>query len=467
MKKLGPTLLAITVAVSLMSWAAPGASPKEFEISIKPASILSAADELVLNPIADSYIDSDSPSDNFGGSGYLDVRSAIYDSGYFENEYEVSYLKFDLSSIPQGSTINSAELQLYAWYTSDVTAHVGAHYCQDNTWSEIGITWSNAPGYVAKATDIVDIAFDDEWYSWDVTGDVQKGLSNGALTEVVKSERTASGYESVSFRSKDTYREDEVPRLVISISENNPPNLPTNPSPANHATEVAIDVDLSWTGGDPNVGDTVTYNVYFGTSDTPPLVSEGQTGMTYDPGTLQNYATYYWKIIAKDNHAASTTGPLWDFTTFSAPGPNQAPNTPTNPFPENGATVFTPVTLSVLVSDPDGDAMNVTFYDASDGSVIDTDTSVASGGRAEVTWSGLVTHPTYSWCVIACDSEPLCTTSGTWWTFTAGEEWDLWVYDENHDGKIQKNEAIKAVQDYFDGKISKAQAIEVVMLYFG
>jgi len=44
---------------------------------------------------------------------------------------------------------------------------------------------------------------------------------------------------------------------------------------------------------------------------------------------------------------------------------------------------------------------------------------------------------------------------------------DPWAYDENEDGKIQKSEAIDAVQDYFGKKISKGQAIEVVMLYFG
>jgi len=37
---------------------------------------LSAADELALNPLADSYTDSDYPTDNFAGSDYLDVRSA-------------------------------------------------------------------------------------------------------------------------------------------------------------------------------------------------------------------------------------------------------------------------------------------------------------------------------------------------------------------------------------------------------
>jgi hypothetical protein len=95
----------------------------------------------------------------------------------------------------------------------------------------------------------------------------------------------------------------------------NPPNTPSSPSPAHRATEVSLDADLSWTGGDPDTGDTVTYDVYFGTSADPPPVSNDQTGTTYDPGTLNNNTTYYWKIVARDNHAASTTGSVWEFTT--------------------------------------------------------------------------------------------------------------------------------------------------------
>jgi hypothetical protein len=97
---------------------------------------------------------------------------------------------------------------------------------------------------------------------------------------------------------------------------NNPPNVPSAPSPANHATSVSINADLSWTGGDPDAGDTVTYDVYFGTS-TPPItkVSSNQSTTTYDPGTMAYSTPYYWKIVAWDNHGASTAGPIWDFTT--------------------------------------------------------------------------------------------------------------------------------------------------------
>ncbi|MGA8849566.1 MAG: hypothetical protein WB564_07085 [Dehalococcoidia bacterium] len=99
--------------------------------------------------------------------------------------------------------------------------------------------------------------------------------------------------------------------------QNTPPNIPSNPSPANHATGGSINAHLSWTGGDPDAGNTVTYNVYFGNSSTAPIamVSHNQAGTSYDPGTLAYNTTYYWMIVATDNYGASTTGPLWDFTT--------------------------------------------------------------------------------------------------------------------------------------------------------
>ena len=101
---------------------------------------------------------------------------------------------------------------------------------------------------------------------------------------------------------------------------NEAPDVPSNPSPATHATGVSINADLSWIGGDPDAGDTVTYDVYFGTSPPPPL--KGTTGpypateslVTYDPGPLMPGTTYYWQIVARDNHGIAQEGPVWEFT---------------------------------------------------------------------------------------------------------------------------------------------------------
>lgn len=96
---------------------------------------------------------------------------------------------------------------------------------------------------------------------------------------------------------------------------NQAPKTPTGPIPANGAPHVDIDADLSWTGGDPNPQDTVTYDVHFGTTTPPPLVSSDQPVTTYDPGTMIYDTTYYWQIAAWDNHDDSTAGPIWSFIT--------------------------------------------------------------------------------------------------------------------------------------------------------
>lgn len=107
---------------------------------------------------------------------------------------------------------------------------------------------------------------------------------------------------------------------------NNSPNKPTNPFPADGATNQSLSLTLSWTGGDLDSTDTVTYDVYFGTITTPPQISNGQTKTTYIVPPLTSGIWYYWQIVSKDNHGSSTTGSIWKFKTIS----NQSPGTPTN-----------------------------------------------------------------------------------------------------------------------------------------
>ena len=97
---------------------------------------------------------------------------------------------------------------------------------------------------------------------------------------------------------------------------NQSPNMPSNPFPADNAINQSVNVNLSWSGGDPD-GDSVTYDVYFESGGSPPgvLVSDDQSGTSYDPGTLITDTHYYWQIVATDEHEATTIGPVWNFTT--------------------------------------------------------------------------------------------------------------------------------------------------------
>jgi len=133
---------------------------------------------------------------------------------------------------------------------------------------------------------------------------------------------------------------------------NQPPYTPSYISPSNHASSVSISTTLSWTGGDPDPGDTVTYDVYFGVSSSPPLVSSGQSGTTYNPGTLSQSMTYYWKIVSRDNHGLTTPGPVWDFTTLSS---NQLFSLSNGYVSPTSGDISTTFNYYVTYSDPEGD----------------------------------------------------------------------------------------------------------------
>ena len=133
-------------------------------------------------------------------------------------------------------------------------------------------------------------------------------------------------------------------------SSNQPPYPPRNPYPANGTTASSVKSEVSWTGGDPNSNDIITYDVYFGTNSTPSKVSTAQSDASYNPGVLSNGITYYWRIVAWDNNGLSTLGPLWHFTTLSEE--NNPPNTPVINGETNG-NIRTTYFYTVETTDPE------------------------------------------------------------------------------------------------------------------
>jgi len=87
------------------------------------------------------------------------------------------------------------------------------------------------------------------------------------------------------------------------------PGHASSPGPANGATGVSPSANLSWAAGVT----ADSHNVYFGTS-SPGTYQGNQTGATFNPGTMSENTTYYWRIDEVDTYG-TTTGTVWSFTT--------------------------------------------------------------------------------------------------------------------------------------------------------
>jgi hypothetical protein len=179
-------------------------------------------------------------------------------------------------------------------------------------------------------------------FEWGLTTGYGSETTPGNLTGTGPFADNLSGLSPATtyhFRAKATgngtsYGQDGS--FTLAEAGNSPPLQPYLPQPAHGTDGQSLPVVLIWYGGDPDSGDTVTYDVYFGTSSSPPLVSSDQPANMYDPGTLSYKTKYYWKITATDNHQSSTVGPVWNFITGANPAATPTP-TPT-PRPTATAT---------------------------------------------------------------------------------------------------------------------------------
>ncbi|MGC8848862.1 MAG: DUF7594 domain-containing protein [Candidatus Bathyarchaeia archaeon] len=175
----------------------------------------SPSKEVTLYPIADSYVDSLNPSNNYGGSSSLFAEYGIDDDfQYIRN----AYLMFDLAGLPQGATVESATLTIHVFMVSS-TMKVYLHFCQDVSWGELEINWRNAPRYLDKPVSMVLMAKSMEFYQMDATEAVRQALSKGLgrVTLVVTTELKTGLFEGIQFDSRESVGE-YWPKLKIVYS---------------------------------------------------------------------------------------------------------------------------------------------------------------------------------------------------------------------------------------------------------
>lgn len=101
-------------------------------------------------------------------------------------------------------------------------------------------------------------------------------------------------------------------------SENSPPGVPvmdalTGAPPQGSVQQLTRPV-LSWKCEDAD-GDPLRFDLHLGTEATPPVYSADQITFCMVPGTLAFNTTYYWYVVARDDHGHQAVSETWSFTT--------------------------------------------------------------------------------------------------------------------------------------------------------
>ncbi len=173
------------------------------------------------------------------------------------------------------------------------------------------------------------------------------------------------------------------------------PGAPTNPSPANNATNVNRGgLVLDWS----DASNAVSYDVYLDNLNTP-ITNVTTSQWTISPQV--SGGTHQWKVVAK-NAAGSTSGATWSFGVAALP----APAAPASPNYNNVIASSKPITLDWA------DSANATSYD------IYFSTNTSPTATITVSQYGPITPAdgTRLWRVVARNAD--ASTSGPQWQYT-------------------------------------------------
>jgi len=176
-------------------------------------------------------------------------------------------------------------------------------------------------GYPAGSSENFSITSNVNWTISDIPSWLSITPGSGSGNETILATANTANPSSIDIRTVDIrVIGNNVPEEIVTINQDiSPPSQVSYISPANGATGISFDPTLTWSESEG----AITYEVYFGTDATPDggEYIGSQTGLSYEPPTLAENTTYYWKIDAV-NSSGTTTGPTWHFTTTAGTQPN-------------------------------------------------------------------------------------------------------------------------------------------------
>jgi hypothetical protein len=137
------------------------------------------ADTVILSPVDDTYVYSGEMTTNYGSDAVLSSGNAI--SGNTLQLWS-SFLKFDLSSIPDNLTITGAILHMYQVNGAGILiSGTDVSHVSNDVWSEATTTYDNRPdvGSVLGSSD--DDRTHRDWSQWNL---LETGLWDSAADQV-------------------------------------------------------------------------------------------------------------------------------------------------------------------------------------------------------------------------------------------------------------------------------------------
>jgi len=269
------------------------------------------ADQTIFNSTADAYLASGSPNQNHGSETIMD----LFDG-------RDGLVRFDVSSIPAGSTVTSATLILVVPSVTGLnTKNYGVNRILVD-WNEGTVTW-NSPGSTAGthyATNPTASALipGAGTYNFDVTADVASFISGSATNYGwrVKWISNISGTPTqIDIGSRENSTPANRPTLTVAYTpagDTTPPAAVSNLAASN---PTASTIDLAWTapGDDGSTGTATSYDIRYSTStitegnwssatqvtgEPTPHVANSSESMTVTG--LSPSTTYYFAMKTSD-----------------------------------------------------------------------------------------------------------------------------------------------------------------------
>lgn len=230
-----------------------------------PIILVQAADAngrhtvIELPAVADSYLASARPNQNFGADSLFLGYNQVGDN--FGAQRIV--LRFDIAgNIPDGATINSAQLRLRLAFSSPPNDEAMGTVLRRlaSNWGEETVTWNQEPSW----TDIDDrtrVGSAPDWYEWEVRDEVTawvNGTPNYGI-EIIGDERIQQRERAFYARETNT---GFFPRLVVDytvIQDDEAPEVRVEVLP----TYSGRNFSVAWSGDDRGPAGIAYYDVQY------------------------------------------------------------------------------------------------------------------------------------------------------------------------------------------------------------